>query len=238
MPLREIKQGNTTFWVAEHNCRCFQANWQSDWFDHHESVSESSWPAGRQAVARFVFNDTSVVLRHYCRGGAPARVSKDRFVFCGHAQSRPYREITLLLKMQQLQLPVPQVIAARLVKHTLTYTADIMMHEINNVQTLAQIIRRRRPAHKQWLNIGATIQRFHKQGIEHVDLNANNILIDADSNVYLIDFDRCAQGNYSQRRALASLARLQRSLQKINRSQAQGFFQQDDFQTLLRAYRS
>ena len=238
MPLHEIKRDNTTFWVAEHNCRYFQIDWQNDWFDHHEGVFESSWPAGRQAVARFVVNDKSVVLRHYCRGGAAARLSKDRFIFCGHAQSRPYREITLLLKMQQLQLPVPQAIAARLVKHTLTYTADIMMHEINNAQTLAQIISQRRPGHKQWLNIGATIRRFHKQGIEHVDLNANNILIDADSNVYLIDFDRCAQRNYSRRRALAGLARLQRSLQKISRSQPQGFFHQDDFQALLKAYRS
>ena len=111
-------------------------HFQSDWFDRGHGVSEPSQPAGRQAIARFVLNGKSVVRRHYCRGGVPARVSKDRFIFCGHAQSRPYREINLLLTMQRLQLPVPRVIAARLVKHTLTYTADIMMHEINNAQTL------------------------------------------------------------------------------------------------------
>lgn len=236
MSLHEIKQDNTTLWVPEHNL----ARFQSDWFDQIDIHLEDSqaWQAGRQTISRFSVGDKSMVIRHYCRGGIPVRLSKDRFIFCGYAKSRPYQEMNLLLKMRQLDLPVPDVIAARLIKYKLTYTADIMMSEIKDVETLAQIISRRELDQGQWLKIGETIRRFHDQGIQHVDLNANNILIDYQGNVYLIDFDRCVQRKYSQRWALAGLARLQRSLQKIKKVQEKFFFKEQDFQVLVKAYKA
>ena len=69
-----------------------------------------------------------------------------------------------------------------------------------------------------WEKVGATIARFHAAGLNHVDLNCDNILI-AGSDVYLIDFDRCTlkeavSGSETPGWQTRNLDRLKRSLDK------------------------
>ncbi len=60
------------------------------------------------------------------------------------------------------------------------------------------------------------VRRFHNAGLDHVDLNCDNILV-AQGQVYLIDFDRCrlrAEGPSEATWKRANLNRLRRSVEK------------------------
>ena len=62
--------------------------------------------------------------------------------------------------------------------------------------------------------VGGMIRRFHQAGLDHVDLNARNILVDPSGAPWLIDLDRCrlrAAGEWQE----GNLARLERSLGKF-----------------------
>ena len=69
-----------------------------------------------------------------------------------------------------------------------------------------------------WRQVGETIGRFHAEGLDHVDLNCDNILV-SDNDVYLIDFDRCKLRGVRSGSGMAgwqkrNLNRLKRSLEK------------------------
>jgi 3-deoxy-D-manno-octulosonic acid kinase len=62
--------------------------------------------------------------------------------------------------------------------------------------------------------VGATIADFHNQGINHADLNANNILIDSEK-VFLIDFDHSKQCKPRRMWQNNNMKRLKRSIDKL-----------------------
>jgi len=67
--------------------------------------------------------------------------------------------------------------------------------------------------------VGTTVRRFHDAGLDHVDLNARNLLVDPQGKVWLIDLDRCRRrqpGKWQE----ANLERLQRSLAKFDAAEA------------------
>ncbi|MFK7794932.1 MAG: 3-deoxy-D-manno-octulosonic acid kinase [Gammaproteobacteria bacterium] len=235
MHLHEISEHNTKIWVPDHLRSDFQVNW-------FEAVSSQSianeWQSGRQSIVRVNAAGRYMVRRHYCRGGVPARFSKDRFVFRGFKASRPFRELTLLLHMRRLDLPVPEPVAARCVVQGFLYHADILMSEISDSKTLAQLVSEARLEKEVWLKVGKKISQFHQQDIQHVDLNANNILIDKAGEVYLIDFDRCMQRAFSQSWAQLGLDRLKRSLDKQKLKHEGAHFHQSDFDSLMQGYRA
>jgi 3-deoxy-D-manno-octulosonic acid kinase len=68
--------------------------------------------------------------------------------------------------------------------------------------------------------VGVMIRRFHQAGLDHVDLNARNILIDPTGMPWLIDLDRCRlrrAGKWQE----ANLKRLEKSVNKFTDRQAQ-----------------
>jgi 3-deoxy-D-manno-octulosonic acid kinase len=66
-----------------------------------------------------------------------------------------------------------------------------------------------------WRRTGAAIRKFHDAGVIHADLNARNILVGDDKDIYLVDFDR-ARLNVGDTGAFrANLVRLRRSLEKV-----------------------
>ena len=65
-----------------------------------------------------------------------------------------------------------------------------------------------------WHAIGSCVRRFHDAGVCHADLNAHNVLLDADGGVHLVDFDRGSIRAPGAWRT-ANLARLERSLAKL-----------------------
>jgi len=66
-----------------------------------------------------------------------------------------------------------------------------------------------------WQKAGELIARCHRGGLDHVDLNAHNILFDADGQGWVIDLDRCRKRLPETGWRARNLARLERSLLKL-----------------------
>ncbi len=192
---------------------------------------------GRGTTHFFELNGREFVLRHYHRGGRAADVLGDRYLITSLAKTRAWREWYLLKKLIELDLPVPRPVAARVVTGRLFYRADLITLRIEKSQPLSQRLRFGSLGEKQWCAIGACIGRFHHRGIYHADLNAHNILLDAEGSIYLVDFDKGAIRNPRPGWQQANLARLLRSLQKLSRQHATFHFNGDNWHTLLGGWR-
>ena len=43
-----------------------------------------------------------------------------------------------------------------------------------------------------WRALGASIWKFHEAGVYHADMNAYNVQVDKDGDIWLLDFDKGA----------------------------------------------
>jgi len=191
---------------------------------------------GRGSTWMIRSNGDELVLRHYRRGGLLAPLLGDRYLWCGLGRTRAWREWRLLADMQREGLPVPSPVAARVVRHGLIYTADLITRRLPGADSLAQHLSREALSAQRWRSIGVCLRRFHINGVCHADLNAHNILLDADG-VYLIDFDK-GRRRRPGRWQRANLARLQRSLAKLGNQHSGFAFSAADWQALLQGYHS
>ncbi len=177
-------------------------------------------------------------LCHYCRGGLPARLSRDRYFWPGLERTRAWREWRLLAELYRRGLPVPRPIAARVVRLGLSYRADIVTGLID-ARPMAAWLGEKRLSSSLLGTIGGCIRRFHDAGVYHADLNARNILLSDTGAVSLIDFDRGAlrtslNGVWRRR----NLDRLKRSLEKFRRNERHFHFDDEDWKGLMRGYES
>jgi len=179
------------------------------------------------------------VLRRYLRGGMVARFNRQHYLGWRLAATRAWREWRLLHRLWQLGLPVARPVAAcvswphgRILGW---YQASILVQRIAGARTLAQAIQQQPLAADAWQRVGACIAGFHCRQVYHADLNANNILFDENDQLYLIDFDRGGirpDGGWKQ----ANLARLQRSLLKLQGLHDPFYFAADNWAELLAGY--
>jgi 3-deoxy-D-manno-octulosonic acid kinase len=163
------------------------------------------------------------VLRHYRRGGMVAKILRDSYLWAGAERTRCFREWRLLAELHRRGLPVPAPIAAKYERSGLVYRADLITERLLDTQTLTQWLAQGPLPRDRWIDIGRTIARFHAQGVHHADLNAHNLLLDANRAVFLLDFDR---GRLRERGAWEQqvLARLRRSLEKVTATAPAGVF--------------
>ena len=193
----------------------------------YEGVSEAwfdpaYWGADARAVstggrgsAWFIDADQGdMVLRHYRRGGLISRFSERSYVYTGWKRTRAFREFQLLKELYDQGLPVPEPVAAYAQRSGgLLYHAAILIRKIEGAVPLPEAPGVSNEA--LWRQVGEMIRRFHDAGLDHVDLNCDNILV-AQGQLYLIDLDRC---RHHDRRAGAgwresNLQRLRRSVVK------------------------
>ncbi len=177
----------------------------------------------------------ALVLRHYWRGGLMGRLLGDRFWLTPLARSRAMAEFSLLTRLRELGLPVPRPAAARRVRHGLFYRADLLIERIPGARDLVQILREQPLSEAQWQAVGGVIRQLHGAGAYHSDLNAHNLLLDGDGQVWVIDFDKCAlrqPGLWQQE----MLARLLRSLRKESGLHSDLHWAEADWQALLAGY--
>lgn len=174
------------------------------------------------------------VLKHYVRGGLPARFLHDRYLWRGEARTRAFAEFRLLARLREMELPVPPPAAARYVREGAWYAADLLTQRVPGIQPLSKRIAGATDA-EFWRRVGAGIRRFHDAGVFHADLNAYNVQLDAGDRVVLLDFDRgelrlpgAWQG--------ANLARLRRSLDKLKRLDPALQFEESDWARLHDGY--
>lgn len=187
------------------------------------------------------------VLRRYLRGGWAARFSRDRYIFTGYQRSRPVAEFNILVRLQELGLPVPHPLAAQCHRVGWLYTGSLITRRIENVVPLADLLGADpqgadlqgigSAGDEQWSAVGKCIRNFHEHGVVHADLNARNILIRGTDDVYLIDFDRARIVNTGRGLFESNLRRLRRSLDKLWPKGQEDKFQQL-WACLLKAYRA
>jgi 3-deoxy-D-manno-octulosonic acid kinase len=190
--------------------------------------------AGRGGVVFVAAGDQQWALRHYHRGGLFGRLVRDHYLFTGAGRTRGFREWTMLAALAAGGLPVPRPVAASYRREGLVYTADLATVRIPGAEPLSARLRVPGAGEPPWVEIGATIRRFHDAGAFHADLNAHNILLDG-AGCWLIDFDRGRfrrPGPWRQ----ANLARLERSLRKIAAEPRARPFSAVGWQDLLAGY--
>ncbi|UCE89781.1 MAG: 3-deoxy-D-manno-octulosonic acid kinase [Pseudomonadota bacterium] len=193
--------------------------------------------AGRGTTWFVTLDGHHAVLRHYHRGGMVAALLGDRYLWTGLARTRAWREWHLLREMHGMGLPVPQPLTARVRRYGPFYSADIVTARIVDSTSLSQRLRQQSLDIQGWRNIGHCIRRFHEAGVYHADLNAHNILIHGDGEVYVIDFDRGRRRSPGSWRR-GNLNRLRRSLDKLH-AQYDGFaFGETGWRALLDGYDS
>lgn len=160
-------------------------------------------------------HDEQWVLRHYRRGGLVARLSATRYLWTGLERTRAFRELRLTARLHDLGLPVPRPVGACVWRHGPSYEAALITVRLPGARPLAECLSSSEPALLE--RVGATIARFHAAGLDHVDLNARNLLVDDHARVWLIDLDRCRLRKPGRWQA-ANLDRLARSLAKFSAS--------------------
>jgi 3-deoxy-D-manno-octulosonic acid kinase len=175
------------------------------------------------------------VLRQYLRGGWPARLSRDLYLFTGYQRSRPLAEFRMLAGLSDMGLPVPAPLAALCARQGLRYRGWLLLERILQVVPLADLIMERADDDALWRRCGAVIRRFHAAGVVHADLNARNILVGQGPAVHLVDFDRARLAVNDAAAFRANLARLRRSLEKLWPDQLRGRLE-DCWSQLLGGY--
>ena len=155
------------------------------------------------------------VMRHYLRGGMAAHFARDRYLFLGENRTRSFRELRLLVELRRRDLPVPAPVAACYHRGLLTYAAALITERLPGARTLSETLAAGRMDDARWAAIGHCLRRFHDAGVQHADLNAHNIMLGMNGEVWVLDFDRGRlrePGSWRER----VLDRLARSLAKIS----------------------
>lgn len=192
---------------------------------------------GRGQVHVVRHGESRWVLRRYRRGGVVGRVVDRSYVWAGLEQTRPWREWHLLAELYRLRLPVPRPIAAHVSRSGWRYSGHILSELIAEARPLADVLRNEGMTRFDWRRLGETLQRFHRAGVHHPDLNVQNILLHRDGRFFFIDFDK---GRLQARQLLLDLdlQRFRRSLDKIREQTPEIRFDEPDWQIFLEGYRS
>jgi 3-deoxy-D-manno-octulosonic acid kinase len=202
----------------------------------HAEVLTGALRSGGRGNTLFVGNvPRQFVLRHYMRGGLIGKFNRDSYVFSGEDLTRPFMEWRLLDKLAANNMNVPRPAAARFCRRGTFYTADIITVRIPDVVSLSEYIAVEDRGEEFWRSVGAAIWKFHEAGVYHADMNAYNVQIDKDGDIWMLDFDKGAlrsPGKWQQE----TLSRLHRSLVKVLGLDPKLHFRTADWDILLEGY--
>ena len=130
------------------------------------------------------------VLRHYRRGGLPGRFIRDSYFWTGEDRTRPFAEWRVLQKLANLGLRVPRPAVARYLRRgPFFYSADIITVRVPGIRSLSARLSEGAGDEALWRRIGNGLCTFHEAGVNHADLNAHNVQVDEEGEVWLLDFD-------------------------------------------------
>jgi 3-deoxy-D-manno-octulosonic acid kinase len=200
-------------------------------------TGQTALPGGRGSTSIHVIAGIGdVVLRRYRRGGLIGKVLFDRYLCC----SRPFRELAVLAHARSRGVPVPEIVGASSTrKGLLWHRGRIVTRLIPGSWTLPVFIGENRNAAALVADVltraGGAIRKMHEAGINHADLNMNNILVDGNGAVFIIDFDKAALHNrLRQKKRTRNLRRLLRSLRKLK--SAGDSLEDSDFSMIIKGY--
>ena len=188
------------------------------WRTRHLVVGEA--PGRGSSLFLQARDDEQWVLRPYQRGGLIAKLSQQRYIWLGVERTRAFREVRLTAALYEQGLPVPRPVACCVTRFGLTYEAALLTVRIPGARALASLLTNGEADDLLLKRVGAMIKRFHQAGLDHVDLNARNILVDEAGKPWLIDLDRCRLRPPGKWQA-SNLQRLERSVVKFAPSQVE-----------------
>lgn len=207
--------------------------------DWHKANSECALVERGKAVM-FKYRGVELVFKQYHRGGLAGRLVEKSYLYSRLPNTRVWREFNMLRAMRELGLPVPRPVAARCVSvPPLAYRGALITERVPDSRTLTEILCDRSLENAEWAKLGVLIARFHQKNVYHADLNASNVLLTDSGDFYLIDFDKGSiRGSLSRQDADANVARLRRSLDKLQKRHSDFHFSEDNWQALEGAYRA
>jgi 3-deoxy-D-manno-octulosonic acid kinase len=138
----------------------------------------------------------SVVIKHYTRGGLIRHLVKQRYVKWG--KTRCQLEYDILNKVIDISVGAPKPVAYAY-QGRLCYRCWLVTREIEQQQTLARLSLT--DVDRAFAVIGQiadNIATLIQNQILHVDLHPGNVLVDSNSRVYLIDFDKARYSNQNK----------------------------------------
>lgn len=203
----------------------------ADWFDLNYWQTQQAVIGGAPGRGTSLFIETpagEAVWRHYHRGGLVGRCIKDSYVWQGLEKTRAWQEFKLTAQLLARGLPVPTPLAACVKPKGLFYTADLITLRLPAAQPLMDFLETDNSSKLADLlhQVGKIVQQFHAAGLNHVDLNPRNILVNPSLNkVWLIDFDRCQLTKPNFKLAASNITRLERAFAKLNTNKTKHWLQ-------------
>lgn len=191
--------------------------------------------SGRGALRVGQWGPQRVLLRHYWRGGLIGRVISDTFVGRSAHTSRAMQEFVLLRLMRSWGLRVPVPVGARVQQRGWLQRNDIAVAWIPESRNLVQWLQGQALNAQAWGRVGQAVRQLHDHHVHHSDLNAHNILLDAQGEVWLVDFDKCHRRGDGAWKT-ENLARLLRSLRKEKTRQPGLHWDERDWAALTQGY--
>lgn len=158
-----------------------------------QPASSSEDPLQGRAQADFISlpNWGNIVVKHYMRGGLMRHLSRRSHL--RRATCRGELEFRMLESLGKSGLPVPKPLgwADRGLLFVETW---LFLAEIPHSSTLAQIDQTHPDQARELIpQVSDLVDRLVELNIHHIDLHPGNVLIDAQKNAHLIDFDKAAR---------------------------------------------
>lgn len=181
------------------------------------------------------------VVRHLSHGGLLAPITGDRFLNVGHP--RPFNELSLSVKLSELGIATPAVVAAVLYPAGMSYRGDVAREEIDNALDLADCLFKSGTAgpgrSAAIAAAGGLIGSLHAAGVIHPDLNIRNVLIQHGGDrpiAYILDTEKCRlTSRLSQSARRGMLERFERSARKFE-SRTGSVLDSQEWQAFSSAY--
>jgi len=130
----------------------------------------------------------SIVIKHYARGGLMRYLLKRRYLKLG--ATRCQREFELLQTVRNLGINAPEPIAFAY-RGRLFYRAWLITRQISQSITLARLATREiTQAQAAMTSVLEQISILIQNGIVHPDLHPGNVVIDKETKIFLVDFDK------------------------------------------------
>jgi len=146
--------------------------------------------SGRGGARRIVLRGGKVVfVRRYLRGGLVRHFVRDLYLL---RPPRPIRELLATETARAAGCRVPIVHAVAVEESGPFYRGWIVTSAIEGARAYIDLFSGADEAGRRSLlgAAGSSIRALHDAGVYHPDLNGHNLLIDADDEVAVIDFDR------------------------------------------------
>jgi len=130
----------------------------------------------------------SIVVKSYARGGLMRFLLKRRYLKLG--ATRCQREFNLLQTVRNLGVNAPEPIAFAY-RGRLLYRAWLITRQISQPITLARLATQDLSlAQAVMPSVNEQTSILIQNGIAHPDLHPGNVLVDGDTRIFLVDFDK------------------------------------------------